>query len=94
MASAILQRTPGRPDAPVIFPEQALTPLQALSGYTLACAEAVGEAGRAGRIREGFRADFTGLAEDPVMVAPDALIDLPVTLTVVAGRAVHNGGGR
>jgi predicted amidohydrolase YtcJ len=94
IATAILQRPPGRPDAPVIAPEQALTPLQALSGYTLACAEAVGEADRAGRIREGFRADFTGLAEDPVMVAPDMLIDLPVTLTVVAGRAVHNGGGR
>ena len=94
IATAILQRTPGRPDAPVIFPEQALTPQQALSGYTLACAETVGEADRAGRIREGFRADFTGLAEDPVAVGPDTLIDLPVTLTVVAGRTVHNGGGR
>ena len=89
IATAILQRTPGRPDAPVMFPGQALTPLQALRGYTLACAEAVGEADRAGRIREGFRADFTGLAEDPVTVAPDTLVDLPVTLTVVAGRAVH-----
>jgi predicted amidohydrolase YtcJ len=94
IASAILRRTPGRPETPVVSPEQALTPLHALSGYTLACAEAVGEADRAGRIREGFRADFTGFAEDPVMVAPDALIDLPVTLTVVAGRAVHTGGGR
>jgi predicted amidohydrolase YtcJ len=94
IATAMLQRTPGRPDVPAIAPEQALTPLQALSGYTLACAEAVGEADRAGRIREGFRADFTGLAEDPVMVAPDTLTDLPVTLTVVAGRVVHNGGGR
>jgi predicted amidohydrolase YtcJ len=60
-----------------------LTGEEALAGYTLAPARAVGEAG--GRIREGLPADFTGFLEDPVH-APDA----PVWLTVVAGRVVHH----
>ena len=63
----------------------ALTGEEALAGYTLAPARAVGEAG--GRIRVGLRADLTGLVEDPVH-APDA----PVWLTVVAGRVVHRHG--
>jgi predicted amidohydrolase YtcJ len=58
---------------------------EALAGYTLAPARAVGDAG--GRIRVGLRADLTGMAEDPVH-APDA----PVWLTVVAGRVVHHHG--
>ena len=62
-----------------------LTGEEALAGYTLAPARAVGEAG--GRIRVGLRADLTGMAEDPVH-APDA----PVWLTVVAGRVVHHYG--
>ena len=39
----------------------------------------------AGRIREGMRADLTGLVEDPV----DAPDPKPVWLTVVGGRVVH-----
>ena len=62
-----------------------LTGEEALAGYTLAPARAVGEAG--GRIRVGLRADLTGMAEDPVR-APDA----PVWLTVVAGGVVHLHG--
>lgn len=58
---------------------------EALTGYTLAPARAVGEAG--GRIRPGLRADLTGFLDDPVH-GPDA----PVWLTVVAGRVVHHHG--
>lgn len=89
MASAQLRRAPGRPEAPVIAPEQALTALEALEGFTVGCAEAVGEAELSGRIKEGYRADLTGLQEDPLVVAPDDLVAVPITLTVVAGRVVH-----
>jgi predicted amidohydrolase YtcJ len=89
MASAQLRRAPGRLEAAVIAPEQALTALEALEGFTVGCAQAVGEADRSGRITEGYRADLTGIQEDPVMVAPDDLVAVPVTLTVVAGDVVH-----
>lgn len=36
----------------------------------------------------GFHADFTGFPEDPAVVAPDTLIDVPVTLTLVGRCAV------
>jgi hypothetical protein len=52
---------------------------------------AVGEESIGGRIAEGYRADFTGLAEDPVEVGADELVDLPVVLTVVDGRVVWSG---
>ena len=45
-----------------------------------------GEAGVAGRIREGMRADLTGLVNDPVSAPPE-----DVWLTVVGGRVVHYG---
>lgn len=89
MASAQLRRAPGHPDAAVIAPEQALTALEALEGFTVGCAAAVGEADLSARIKTGYRADLTGLQEDPLVVAPDDLVGVPVTLTVVAGRVVY-----
>ena len=56
-----------------------LTADEALAGYTANAAYAVGEEAVAGRIREGMRADLTGLAADDVW------------LTVVGGRVVHQG---
>jgi predicted amidohydrolase YtcJ len=43
---------------------------------------------RLGRIRPGFCADLTVLAEDPVECEPDDLVALPVVLTVVDGEIV------
>jgi predicted amidohydrolase YtcJ len=59
-----------------------LTADEALAGYTANAAYAVGEEAVAGRIREGMRADLTGLPVDPAG---------PVWLTVVDGRVVHQG---
>lgn len=89
MASARLRRTPGRPDAPVICPEQALTPEQALAGYTSGPARVAGEADQAGQISVGYRADLTGFVDDPLAVDPDTLLSLPVAMTIVAGRIVY-----
>ncbi|WP_028921716.1 amidohydrolase [Pseudonocardia acaciae] len=89
MAWARLRRPPGVPDAPVLEPEQRLTGLQALHGYTTAAAAAAGET-RLGRIVVGHRADLTGFAADPVLTGADELVDLPVRLTVVDGEVVHH----
>jgi predicted amidohydrolase YtcJ len=59
-----------------------LTADEALAGYTLNAAYAVGEEAVAGRIRVGMRADLTGLPVDSAA---------PVWLTVVDGRVVHQG---
>jgi predicted amidohydrolase YtcJ len=74
-------------------PEQALDGEAALAGYTTASALVVGEEHDGGRIAPGLRADLTGFAADPVDTPGDELVDLPVRLTVVGGRVVHQAGG-
>jgi predicted amidohydrolase YtcJ len=88
MAWARLRRRPGRAaDAP-FEPEQRLTGLQALEGYTTAAAAVVGEQEAGGTIAPGRRGDLTAFASDPVDTPPDDLVDVPVRLTVVGGRVV------
>ncbi len=72
-----------------IGPGQVLTAEQALRGYTADAWRAVGEAGHAGRIAVGQRADLTAFAADPVECPADDLPELPVRLTVVAGEPAH-----
>jgi predicted amidohydrolase YtcJ len=84
-AWAQLRRPPGQPDlAPL--DDQGLDALSALHGYTTQPAATVGEERRLGRIRPGYLADLTVLADDPVVTPPDAVVDTPVLLTVVDGE--------
>jgi predicted amidohydrolase YtcJ len=89
IAWAQLRREPGDRDALPYNADQALTPLEALEGYTTGAAYAVSEEHANGRIAPGFRADLTALAHDPVDVPPDDLLDLPIVLTVVDGEVVY-----
>jgi hypothetical protein len=89
MAWARLRRTPGRLEMPPRAPDQALTALETLAGYTTGAARAISEEQHAGRIAPGCRADLTGFAADPIDTDADALIDLPVLMTIVDGRVVH-----
>jgi predicted amidohydrolase YtcJ len=72
--------------------DQALTPLQALQGYTLNPARVAGAEAYAGRLAPQYLADLTVLAENPLEVADLDLADVPVVLTVVAGRVTYRGG--
>jgi predicted amidohydrolase YtcJ len=89
MAWARLRRHPGRRDDTPFEPEQRLSGLEALEGYTTAAASVAGDSDRSGRIAPGYQADLTGFASDPVDTPADDLVDVPVRLTVVAGRVVH-----
>jgi predicted amidohydrolase YtcJ len=89
MAWARLRRRPGHPDRPPIEPNQALSALEALEGYTTHAACTVSEEHISGRIKAGFRADLTGFAEDPVDCDADDLVDLPVLLTMGDGEVVY-----
>ena len=90
MAWARLRRPPALPEAEPFFPDGRITGLQALEGYTVGAALAVGEGDMNGRIKPGLRADLTGFSRDPVECEADELPDLPVVLTVVDGRVVHD----
>ncbi len=90
MAWARLRRQPGAPARRTFEPEQRLSGLEALEGYTTGAAATVGEAALGGRIAPGLRADLTILAEDPVLVAPDDLPDVPVRMTMVDGEIVYS----
>lgn len=88
MAAARLRRPPLHPERPA-YDDQALDGLAALEGYTTGAAFTSGDGERRGRIREGFDGDLTVLAEDPVLADPDALVSVPVLLTVVDSEVVH-----
>ena len=91
LAWARLRRAPGERERAPFLPDQALTAIEALEGYTTEAARVLGEEHVAGRIAAGLRADFTGLAADPVDCPADELPDVPVRLTVVDGEVVHRG---
>lgn len=90
MAWARLRRQPGNQQAPTFEPDQRLTGTEALLGYTRWAAEALGREDL-GHIRVGVRADLVLWAQDPVCAEADALIDVPVQLTVLDGAVVHRG---
>ena len=88
LAWARLRRAPGERERTPFLPDQALTPIEALEGYTTEAARVQGEEHVAGRITPGMRADLTGLGADPVECPADELPDVPVRLTVVDGEIV------
>ena len=89
MAWARLRRTPGRLEMPPRAGDQALTALQALEGYTTSAAATISEDHLSGRIKPGYRADLTGFTADPVDTDADALVDLPIVMTIVEGHITH-----
>ena len=89
MAWAQLRRPGGAPEWRPVTPDEVLTPLQVIEGYTTAAAYTVGEEECSGRIAPGFRADLTAFAADPAECGGDALPGLPVLLTTVDGQIVH-----
>jgi predicted amidohydrolase YtcJ len=63
--------------------------VRALQGITVNPAWAAGEEDSAGRLAVGHRADLTVLADNPLDIPDTDLAELPVLLTVVAGRPTH-----
>jgi predicted amidohydrolase YtcJ len=89
MAWARLRRPGGEKDRGPIQPEQALTMLEVLEGYTTEAATTVSEKQISGQIKEGYRGDLSAFAGDLVETDPDELPELPVRLTVVDGQVVY-----
>jgi predicted amidohydrolase YtcJ len=69
-------------------PTEALPVGAALEAYTIGAARAAGLAAECGSLAPGKRADLVLLEANPLAVAPEALRDLRVLETRVAGRVV------
>lgn len=87
MAETVLRFPLARPELDPVQPEQALSPLEALEGYTVHAARAIGVRDE-GRIEPGARAALTVFAADPLAVTPQQLAQTPVLATYVDGALV------
>ena len=67
-------------------PEERLSAEQALAAITINAARILGRESEIGSIRAGKRADFTVLAEDPLLVEPKKIRHIPVLATVFEGE--------
>lgn len=85
MADSILRRPVEQPETKPIQPEQALTPLMALEGYTTHAAAAAGLGADSGSISVGKRADLTVFESDPLALAPEDLARARVLTTFLDG---------
>ncbi len=88
MAWARGRHTPGDAGAHVFEPGQQLTGEEAVLAYTLWPARARGHEDR-GVLAVGAVGDLTVWGADPVEATPDELPELPIQLTVVDGRVIH-----
>jgi predicted amidohydrolase YtcJ len=68
---------------------QATTAAEALIGYTANAASAAGFGSSRGSLERGRRADLVVLSQDPTQMPPDAIRDVQVLATLLAGEVVH-----
>ena len=73
-------------DNSVVGPDQAVSLDDAIPAVTIDAARQLGQGNRLGSIEEGKEADFTILESDPYKVSPDAIADIKVSETWVAGE--------
>jgi hypothetical protein len=87
--AAVLRHTE---EGECILPEQAITVQEALYAYTGGAAEAADEGQTRGSIQPGRWADFAVLSGDPTAVAPEAISQIRVEQTYLAGKLVYARG--
>jgi predicted amidohydrolase YtcJ len=83
MMAAITRRDQ---DGHYVAPEQAIDAREALYAYTMGGAVASGDERNRGSVEVGKWADLAVLSGDPLSTPPEALPDITVDLTLVAGR--------
>ena len=73
-------------DNSVIGPDQAVSLDDAIRAVTIDAAGQIGQGDRLGSLEKGKEADFTILESDPYKVSPDAIANIKVSETWVAGE--------
>ncbi|MGI9628946.1 MAG: amidohydrolase [Longimicrobiales bacterium] len=71
------------------YPDQAVTPEEAIRAYTSGAAFASFLEERTGRLAPGRWADLTVMDVDPLRAAPEAILAGRILLTISGGRVVH-----
>ena len=71
-----------------ISPQEGVTPLEALKMYTLNAARSNFQEADHGSIKPGRRADLVVLDGDPTILAPEAIKDIRVDMTIINGEVV------
>lgn len=89
LADAILRRPALKPDVAPVLPDQALSALQALEGYTSQVFASIGAEG--GTLGIGSPADLAAFAVDPLTADPDDFASAEVLLTLIDGEPVVGG---
>jgi predicted amidohydrolase YtcJ len=73
-------------DNSVVGPDQAISLDDAIRAVTIDAARQLGQGDRLGSLEAGKEADFAILESDPYKVSPDAIADINVSETWVAGQ--------
>ncbi len=87
-AAVTRRRADGGPGEAGWYPEQRLSLLEALLGFTQGPAYVAGLENRLGKLAPGFAADVLVLERDPFTVSPDELRDFLPSATMVGGKFV------
>jgi predicted amidohydrolase YtcJ len=87
MWAAVNRLSPG---GDVVGADQRLTAEEALRLYTRAAAYSLMDERTRGAIEPGKLADLVVLGADLLRIAPEGIRDVPVALTMVGGRVVHD----
>ena len=74
------------------LPDQKVSRIQALAGFTRTAAYAAFMEREVGMLKEGMRADFVVLNADPLTIPPRQIADLKPLSTWVDGKAVYEAG--
>jgi predicted amidohydrolase YtcJ len=90
--AAVTRRTPQGTPAGGWNPAEALTPAEALAGYTIWAAIAAFEDEWRGACAPGYAADHTVFDRDPMAADAAAILQVRVVRTVVAGRDAFAAG--
>ena len=85
IAAAITRRDS---EGETIAADQAIRVHEALFAYTMGGALATGDAANRGSIEPGKWADLAVLSANPLTVAPEALADITIDMTLLAGEVV------
>ncbi len=89
MYAAVTRKTLGGEPKAGWFPEERVDLETAMRAYTVNNAWVAGEEKVKGQLAPGYLADLAVVDRDPFSVAPAALKDLQIVLTMVGGRVVY-----
>ena len=73
-------------------PTQAMSRMEALKSYTIACAYAAFEEDITGSLTPGKLADIVVLSKDILTVPEDQILQARVLYTIVGGKVVYGSG--